>query len=119
MSIPGLGTALNTAVQAIQANQIGLAVASNNIANVNTPGYSRQRAVLQESASIGDGIRVGTGVQVAGTQSLRDQLIERRLWTETSSKSARDLTHQSLSDIEKIFDESGDGGLQPLIANFF
>jgi len=115
----GLGTTLNTAVQAIQANQIGLAVASNNIANVNTPGYSRQRAVMQESESIGDQIRVGTGVQVVGTQAIRDQLIERRLWNETSSKSAGDLSHQSLSDIESIFDESGDSGLQPLISNFF
>src|SRR5678816_1376418 len=115
----GLGIALNTAVQAIQANQIGLAVASNNIANVNTPGYSRQRAVMQESDSIGDRIRVGTGVQVVSTQAIRDQLIERRLWNETSAKSESDLTHQSLSDIESIFDESGESGLQPLIANFF
>jgi flagellar hook-associated protein FlgK len=36
----GLGTALNTALSALQANQIGLTVVSNNIANVNTPGYS-------------------------------------------------------------------------------
>jgi flagellar hook-associated protein 1 FlgK len=115
----GLGSALNIALQALQANQIGLAVASNNIANVNTPGYSRQRAVMQESPSVGDGIRVGTGVQVVGTQALRDQIIERRLWSETSSKSASDLTHQSLSDIETLFNESDNSGLQPLIANFF
>jgi len=115
----GLGSVLNTAVQALQANQIGLAVASNNIANVNTPGYSRQRAVMQESESIGDGIRVGSGVQVVGTQALRDQIVERRLWSETSAKSESDLTHQSLSDIETLFNESGDSGLQPLIANFF
>jgi len=75
--------------------------------------------VMQESDSIGDRIRVGTGVQVVSTQAIRDQLIERRLWNETSAKSESDLTHQSLSDIESIFDESGESGLQPLIANFF
>src|SRR5678815_3980185 len=119
LSMSGLGTALNTALQALQANQIGLTVVSNNIANVNTPGYTRQRVIMQEAPSIGDSIRVGTGVEVIGTEALRDQLVERRLWNETSAKFFSDMTQQSLSDIEGIFNEAGDTGLLPLLSNFY
>jgi len=115
----GLGTALNTALQALQANQIGLTVVSNNIANVNTPGYTRQRVLMQESPGVGDTIRVGTGVQVVGTEAIRDQIIERRLWSETSAKSGSDMTQQSLSDIEGLFNEAGNTGLLPRISDFY
>jgi flagellar hook-associated protein 1 FlgK len=115
----GLGTALNTALSALQANQIGLTVVSNNIANVNTPGYSRQRVLMQESPSIGDSIRVGTGVTVVGTEAIRDQIVERRLWSETSAKAGSDMSQQSLSDIEGLFNEAGNTGLLPLISNFY
>jgi flagellar hook-associated protein 1 len=115
----GLGTALNTALQALQANQIGLTVVSNNIANVNTPGYTRQRVLMQEAPSIGDIIRVGTGVEVVGTEAMRDQLIERRLWKETSAKAGSDQTQQSLSDIEGLFNEADNSGLLPLMSDFY
>lgn len=114
-----LGSLLNTALTSLQANQVGLSVVSNNIANVNTPGFSRQRVLMREGPVVGGHIPVGSGVEVFGTEAFRDQLIERRLWNETSSKSAGDLTHQSLSDIEMVFNESGNTGLLPLISSFF
>jgi len=117
--MPGLGTALNTALQALQANQIGLTVVSNNIANVNTPGYTRQRVLMAESPSVGGTIRVGTGVEVVGTEAMRDQIVERRLWKETSAKAGSDMMQQSLSDIEGLFNEAGSTGLLPLISNFY
>jgi len=118
-TLSSLSTALNSAMSALKASQAGLSVASNNIANVNTPGYSRQRIMLQEAPTIGDTISVGTGVHILGTEAIRDQLIERRIWNETSGKSASDLTHQSLTDIENLFNEAGNTGLLPLISNFY
>ena len=50
--MPGLNTSLSIAVQALQAEQGALSVTTNNIANVNTPGYSRQVAVLNESPNL-------------------------------------------------------------------
>src|SRR5436853_420377 len=102
-----LGTALNSALSSLEANQAALAVTSNNIANANTPGFTRERVVVQATPTITDSISIGTGVAVVGTESMRDQLIDRRLWNETSGKSDSDLTHQSLSDIETLFNESG------------
>ena len=118
-TLSSLSGALNSAMSALKAAQAGLSVASNNIANVNTPGYSRQRIMLQEAPTIGDTISVGTGVQILGTEAIRDQLIEKRIWNETSGKSESDLTQQSLSDIENLFNESGNTGLLPLISNFY
>jgi len=43
-----LFSSLTIAVGALQAEQGALNVTSNNVANVNTPGYARQRAVLDE-----------------------------------------------------------------------
>ena len=45
----GLGTSLSIAVQALTVNQGALDVTTNNIANVNTPGYNRQVAILNEA----------------------------------------------------------------------
>ncbi len=45
--MPGLNTSLSIAVQALQAEQGALSVTTNNISNVNTPGYSRQVADLE------------------------------------------------------------------------
>ena len=38
-----LGAILNTAVTSMQANQLGIAIASNNISNAQNPEYTRQR----------------------------------------------------------------------------
>ena len=47
-----MGTALYTGVTGLQAHQRRLDVVAANIANVNTPGYTRQRADLENSNAI-------------------------------------------------------------------
>jgi len=47
-----LSGALSIAVGALQAEQGALTATTNNVANANTPGYSRQRPVLIESDPI-------------------------------------------------------------------
>ncbi|MFO1406039.1 MAG: flagellar hook-associated protein FlgK [Steroidobacteraceae bacterium] len=65
----GIGTS------ALQAFQRALATTGNNVANVNTPGYSRQRVLLEERPGQFNGAGyVGSGVQVAGIQRLFDAL---------------------------------------------
>ncbi|PJC19530.1 MAG: flagellar hook-associated protein FlgK, partial [Comamonadaceae bacterium CG_4_9_14_0_8_um_filter_60_18] len=68
---------LNVGTRALMANQVVLQTTGNNIANVNTPGYSRQSAVLQtvEGQFTGGGY-IGRGVDVATIQrSYSDFLI--------------------------------------------
>ncbi len=114
-----LGTALNTALQSLEANQFALSVASNNIGNANTPGYTRQRTIFQELPGPNEPLATGGGVEVNGSEALRDRLITLRLWQETSQKSESDSTGLALGDIETSFNDSGNTGLIPLLTNFY
>ena len=87
-----LGGVMNSALSALQASQLGLSVASNNISNAQTPGYSRQRLNVAPS--------LNEGVDVLGIEALRDQLTAQRLNQETSNKAAQDARHQTLQDIQ-------------------
>ena len=70
---------LETALRALRANQTGLDVTNQNVANVNTPGYSRQNAVLATTppytlltmTQIHHVGQMGTGVQVSAIDRAR------------------------------------------------
>ena len=112
-----LGSVMSSALKAMNANQLALSVASNNIANAQTPGFTRQRLVLAPSGSSGDVLGIGTGVDVVRVEALRDSLIEVRLRQETSAKSQDDALLKSLTDIEGQFTDSEDTGLLPAVSN--
>ena len=76
--------AVNIALGSLAAEQAALGVTSNNIANVNTPGYSRERAIFQETAPTFYGSQlVGQGVTLDHIQSLRDPVLQYRIADET------------------------------------
>ena len=106
--------------RALAAQQLGVAVTGQNIANVNTPGYSRQRVELVESApaQIG-GFSLGTGVSVAGIQTFRDIFIESRLQTETGISGRLGARRDALAPVETALQGSASGGLQNAMAAFF
>ncbi len=114
-----LGTALNSALKSMAANQLALAVASNNIANANNPDYSRQRLVMQPAVPDAGAFGIGSGVDVLGVEALRDALVDLRLSHELSAKSGADTLSQSLSNIETEFNDSNGTGLLQQITNFF
>src|SRR5437870_5308033 len=106
-----LGSVMNSALSSLQASQLGLSVASNNISNAQTPGCSRERLVLAPSPN--------EGVDVLEIQALRDQLAARRLNQETSNRSAQDTLHQALQDIQGAFNETQGTGLLSHLTAFF
>ena len=77
MSVIG---AINSAISGIQAAQIGLSTSAQNIANVNTVGYSRQ-AIGQVSRVI-EG--VGTGVRVTDITRTVDRFLTREVRLQSS-----------------------------------
>src|SRR6187455_2901450 len=81
----GLYTSLTMAARALSAQQLGLEVTGNNIANVNTVGYARRTidfaAVKPESS-----LSAGNGVEVTGIRSIRDRLLERRVLEEVPTE---------------------------------
>src|SRR3989442_1803991 len=103
--------ALNSAMQSLLANQLGLSVASKNISNAQTPGYSRERLILAPSSP--------DGVDVVGVEALRDKLAIQRFNQETSYKSTQDTLQQGLQDIQGSFNDTKGTGLLSLITGFF
>lgn len=108
--MPGLNTSLSIAVQALQAEQGALSVTTNNISNVNTPGYSRQVAVLNEAPTFHENsVTFGGGVTLEQFQSVRDQLLQLRLYEEIQQQSNSQAQLNSLNQIEGIFSDPSQG----------
>jgi flagellar hook-associated protein 1 FlgK len=115
-----LSGSMSIALSALANNQEALDVTSNNIANQNTPGYSRQRVNFSESATLQLGsVQLGTGSRIDNIQSIRDQTLEFRLNTETQTQSALDSYLGPLQQIQASFNEAAGTGLQSSISGFF
>lgn len=106
----------STARLGIYASQKGMEVVGNNISNINTPGYTRQR--LEQKAlhvggadhySITSDIRVGAGALCTGVSQLRDPYLDIRYRTEMSNVGAADRRLTGLQRLTAIFDEVAKG----------
>ena len=93
----GLFGTLSMANRALQTQRNGTEVAGHNLANVNTPGYSRQRVAIETSLTIpSDMGPQGTGADAVAIVQLRDALIDRQIVNETSVRSAYESKQQAL-----------------------
>lgn len=110
---------LSIALSSMFAQQAAISVTSNNVSNINTPGYSRQRAELQESDAIFDGQHMyGTGVELDQIVSLRDRVLNLRIKDERQQQGALQAQVGSLQDIEPLF-SSDTNNLNDAISKFF
>ncbi len=83
--MPGLFDTLSLGTRAMQAQQAGVTVTGQNLANANNPAYARQRVNFQTSETVAttNGV-LGTGVQVTGIQQIRDSLLDGQIRDEGS-----------------------------------
>ncbi len=103
----GITSILNIARNALFAQQSALQVLSNNIANVNTPGYARQDAVLNEADSVmTDGGLLGSGVRVEQIISNYDKYLEFSMAREYTSMEEQMTYEKFFTRIESVLDES-------------
>ena len=114
----GIGTfgAFTQARLGIYAAQTGLSVTGNNIANINTTGYTRQK--LDQTSFYAGGsdryysayeMRTGNGVLCTSISQLRDPYLDIRYRSEMSSVGAMDTKLAGLENIQRVLDEVGDG----------
>ncbi|MBF0492341.1 MAG: flagellar hook-associated protein FlgK [Deltaproteobacteria bacterium] len=109
-----------TAISALNANAKALSVASQNIANANTPGYSRQRVVIQSNESqIVGGIEIGRGASVTSVERVVDNFAELRLRDTSSTQSESKVTSDSIAQAGTLFNELSSDGLSTYLSNFF
>lgn len=101
---------LNIGTQALQANQVALQTVGNNIANVNTVGYSRQAVVLSTVAGQYTGAGyVGKGVDIKTIQRNYDQFLTRQSTLASSTQAADTTRSDYLKQLSNIFQGGSTG----------
>src|SRR5450755_3109264 len=111
---------MGVALQSLLAQQGALGVVANNVANANTPGYSREIPILEESApTLSGNTLVGTGVRMSSVESVRDNVLSLRIQQETSQQSGLDSYLNSMNQVQAIFNETQGVGLQSYLSSFF
>ncbi|WP_396276622.1 flagellar hook-associated protein FlgK [Haloimpatiens lingqiaonensis] len=123
----GLFATFNVAKRGLFAQQKAIDVTTHNIANANTEGYSRQRAMMETTTpfsmpsvnnAIGPG-QLGTGVQISIIQRVRDEFLDYQFRNESSTMGMYEARDRFLSEIESVFNEPSDKGLSTVIGKFF
>ncbi|MDR2642117.1 MAG: flagellar hook-associated protein FlgK [Planctomycetaceae bacterium] len=112
---------LHMAATAMSSNQLGMQVVGQNLTNANTPGYVRESMNLQTSTSrrIGNGITIGTGVQVTGITQVIDKFLEERLRNSISDSTASATQEKYYSELEALLNELTEYDLSTSIEAFF
>lgn len=111
---------LGIARRAMNAHQAAMSVTGNNIANVNTEGYSRQRVTLTSTRSTDVGLGfIGSGVTVERIERIRSELVDQQLMTERPSLHQHQFKSSGLHFIEDIFNEPSEFGLNRSLEEFF
>lgn len=127
MSVPTL-QGLQTALSGLLANQEALDVTSNNIANAQTPGYTRQTAVMETnrpltisalSPTTGEGAKLGTGVGVAEITRVRDSYLDSQYRAESSTLGQASTSAEVLGQVQSSLDEPSSSGLSAQLSAFW
>jgi flagellar hook-associated protein 1 FlgK len=116
---------IEQASSALSAARYALDVVSQNIANANTPGYTRQ--VAQQGSVDGTGTVPSLytrptglgGVTVTGTSRMNDPVLDARARAEHARGALADATASQLSSVEDVFPEPADSGLGAQLGDFW
>ena len=102
-----------TAQLGMSASQRALDVTGQNIANINTPGYTRQRLdIASLNTQRGDfyntssNIKVGFGVEMTRISQLRDPFLDSQYRSQISKLGTTDAHAAGFEQLATIFDES-------------
>ncbi len=111
--MPNLFGLMNIGQSALLTQQKAIDITGNNIANVNTPGYSRQRLVIKQGSPIrADGLTMSTGVTTdPGIQRFYDQFLTAQLGNENETLGRWSAQKEALEKAELMFDEASGSGL--------
>ncbi|MBT1075251.1 flagellar hook-associated protein FlgK [Geobacter grbiciae] len=102
------------------AQRLALEVTSENITNVNTPGYSRQTTVLATGITTMErGFPMGTGVKVADIQRAYDAFLQSQLSKENTDNGFGTAVLSSMKRTEQLFNDLTTDGLGKAMQNFF
>ncbi|NNN44322.1 MULTISPECIES: flagellar hook-associated protein FlgK [unclassified Vibrio] len=99
---------VNIALSGLNANRVALEITAQNVANVNTAGYSRQQAV---HAAIGSGtydrLSPGSGVEVTSIRRVTEQFLVKQTWLTNSLAGYASSYTNSMSQLENTLSADG------------
>jgi flagellar hook-associated protein 1 FlgK len=116
---------IRIALSSLYAQRRALEVVGQNVANVNTEGYTRQRVEMESvngpvaAAVFSRSTTAGQGVSSSAVTRLRDQFMDLRGYQEHAVDSGLRRTQSVLARVELAFDEPSDTGLGALMADFW
>ncbi len=112
----------NVARSGLFASQRALNVTSHNIANANTPGYTRQRLEQQASKPMllpnGTGM-LGTGVDTIHIRNIRDEFLDFKYRSENKALGEWDTRADVLQNLQAIMNEPSTSGIRTVMDQFF
>jgi flagellar hook-associated protein 1 len=105
-----LSSSMWIAAEALGADQGALDATSNNIANQNTPGYSREIPVLTEAAPTEEGnITYGNGVVLQRLQSVRDQVLQIQISDQNQQQGSAQAQYSAMQQVQGLFSDPTSG----------
>ncbi len=114
-----LSASLATALSGLAAEQGALEATSNNVANVNTPGYSREVPVfVTRDPVVIAPLTLGTGVDLQSIESIRDPILESQIQQESQTQGQLSALVSALSETQTTFSTST-GDIGTAISNLF
>jgi len=116
------------AKQALAVNEAAITAVSNNISNVDTPGYSKLRVnlasvVIKSSSSTANNVITGvnslSGVEVSSISRYSNTYLQSSYWGANSDSSYMNEYSNIASNIESLTNELQDSGLSTALSNFY
>ncbi len=113
--------------QYLDLSSAELKLTAQNMANVNTPGYTREVAVFDENVPVSlNGLTYGTGASVTEIQSQRDRVLEQSVDQQTQAEAASTTRLTALQNLEGVFSSAtststttANGGISSSLSGFF
>jgi len=106
-----IGNILNIGLSGLRAFKTGIEVTAQNIANVDTPGYSQKEVVLGTKETTGGPPYFFNGVEVSEVKRVYDEELTRQISAQTGQTEYWQTKKEYLGRIEDIFNESDQSGL--------
>jgi flagellar hook-associated protein 1 FlgK len=115
-----LARMLVIAKSALFTHRYALDVTSNNMANAESTGYSRQKAIEESTLSYKTPYGyLSSGVEMKSVERVRDFLIDREIRSSNAKLGYVEIMNQFLDQIEAYFNEPIDNGISVELENFF
>ncbi|HIJ86556.1 MAG TPA: flagellar hook-associated protein FlgK [Desulfuromonadales bacterium] len=116
----GINATMEIGKNGLNVFRSATAVVSQNIANVSTPGYSRQKAIIETSpVSMLAGFTLGTGAMITSVDRFYDGLLQQQMASSETTLGYDSTKSTVLQQIEPAFNEISTAGTGAAISNFF